>query len=254
MAWQEPKTDWKAADVVSKDDFNRIEGNTLDLRDNKVDKIAGKGLSTNDYTTAEKNKLAGIQAGAQVNTVTSVAGRTGDVILNKADVGLSDVWNYGIASKAEAEEGTSNAKYMTPLRTKQAIEAVVKSVKGNASIAETIAASETITKTIPLGGVYTKGRVFLYRSNSSNDGVCIEFTTDALEAVAYGVVSSGVGLRSRYNYSNLVHNSSQSAGSIGSRLALIDVYISGSSLILKFMNLATSDNDINVDMFWEVYK
>ncbi|AEZ50526.1 putative tail fiber protein [Bacillus phage BCD7] len=28
--------------------------------DNKVDKVAGKGLSTNDYTTAEKNKLAGL--------------------------------------------------------------------------------------------------------------------------------------------------------------------------------------------------
>ena len=31
---------------------------------NKVDKVTGKGLSTNDYTTAEKNKLAGIAAGA----------------------------------------------------------------------------------------------------------------------------------------------------------------------------------------------
>jgi len=30
-------------------------------------KETGKGLSTNDYTTAEKNKLAGIEAGAQVN-------------------------------------------------------------------------------------------------------------------------------------------------------------------------------------------
>ena len=30
----------------------------------KVDKVSGKGLSTNDYTTAEKNKLAGIDAGA----------------------------------------------------------------------------------------------------------------------------------------------------------------------------------------------
>lgn len=35
--------------------------------DNKVDKETGKGLSTNDYTTAEKNKLNGIQAGAEVN-------------------------------------------------------------------------------------------------------------------------------------------------------------------------------------------
>lgn len=31
---------------------------------NKVDKETGKGLSTNDYTTAEKDKLAGIEAGA----------------------------------------------------------------------------------------------------------------------------------------------------------------------------------------------
>ena len=34
-----------------------------------VAKEAGKGLSTNDYTTAEKTKLAGIEAGAQVNDI-----------------------------------------------------------------------------------------------------------------------------------------------------------------------------------------
>ena len=33
----------------------------------KVDKVSGKGLSTNDYTTAEKNKLSGIASGAEVN-------------------------------------------------------------------------------------------------------------------------------------------------------------------------------------------
>jgi hypothetical protein len=60
---------------------------------NKVDKVAGKGLSTEDYTTTEKNKLAGIEAGAQVNTVTSVAGKTGAVTLAKSDVGLGNVDN-----------------------------------------------------------------------------------------------------------------------------------------------------------------
>ena len=35
---------------------------------NKVDKITGKGLSTNDYTTDEKTKLAGIAAGANKYT------------------------------------------------------------------------------------------------------------------------------------------------------------------------------------------
>ena len=34
---------------------------------NKVDKVAGKGLSANDYTTIEKNKLAGISENAEVN-------------------------------------------------------------------------------------------------------------------------------------------------------------------------------------------
>lgn len=83
---------------------------------------AGKGLSTNDFTTTEKNKLAGIEAGAQKNTVTSVAGKTGAVTVTKADVGLGSVQNYGIATKAQAEAGTSNSVYMTPLRTMEAFE------------------------------------------------------------------------------------------------------------------------------------
>jgi len=38
----------------------------------KVDKVTGKGLSTNDYTTTEKNKLSGIESGAQVNVIEGV--------------------------------------------------------------------------------------------------------------------------------------------------------------------------------------
>ena len=38
---------------------------------NKVDKVSGKGLSTNDYTTTEKNKLAGIAEGANKTVVDS---------------------------------------------------------------------------------------------------------------------------------------------------------------------------------------
>lgn len=47
-----------------------------------VQKVSGKGLSTEDYTTADKDKLAGIEAGAQVNQVTGVDGQTGDVDLS----------------------------------------------------------------------------------------------------------------------------------------------------------------------------
>lgn len=38
----------------------------------KVDVVSGKGLSTNDYTNAEKNKLSGIASGAQANVIESV--------------------------------------------------------------------------------------------------------------------------------------------------------------------------------------
>ena len=59
----------------------------------KVDKVEGKGLSTNDFTTELKNKLNGIEAGAQVNTVTGIKGnaesayRQGNVNLTPANIG-----------------------------------------------------------------------------------------------------------------------------------------------------------------------
>ena len=42
----------------------------------KVDKVEGKGLSTNDYTTDEKNKLAGIDEGANKYTHPSYTAKT----------------------------------------------------------------------------------------------------------------------------------------------------------------------------------
>ena len=43
--------------------------------DKKVDKVSGKQLSTNDYTTTEKNKLGGIESGAQVNVPTNLSNK-----------------------------------------------------------------------------------------------------------------------------------------------------------------------------------
>lgn len=40
--------------------------------DEKVNVVSGKGLSTNDYTSAEKQKLSGIASGAQANVIESV--------------------------------------------------------------------------------------------------------------------------------------------------------------------------------------
>ena len=50
-------------------------------------------------SSTDKTKLDGVAAGAQVNAVTTVAGRTGAVVLTKDDVGLGNVDNTSDASK-----------------------------------------------------------------------------------------------------------------------------------------------------------
>lgn len=56
--------------VLSAKQGTVLKGLITDLTEiveNKVDKVSGKELSTNDYTTSEKNKLGGIASGAEVN-------------------------------------------------------------------------------------------------------------------------------------------------------------------------------------------
>lgn len=74
----------------------------------KVDKVDGKGLSTNDYTTAEKNKLAGIAAGANAYTHPSYTAKSSGLYKVTVDatghvseataVAKSDITALGIPS------------------------------------------------------------------------------------------------------------------------------------------------------------
>lgn len=77
------KIEWILPDTTTVDGLNTtVEGLVRDmgtmstelknLQDNKVDKVDGKGLSSNDYTSDEKTKLGNIAAGAQVNVLESV--------------------------------------------------------------------------------------------------------------------------------------------------------------------------------------
>ncbi len=55
------------------DALTKYKTRELDFNDARYQKqVSGKGLSTNDYTTVEKDKLAGIEAGAQVNVLQGV--------------------------------------------------------------------------------------------------------------------------------------------------------------------------------------
>lgn len=76
----------------------------------KVDKEAGKGLSSNDYTTEEKNKLAGISVGAK-NVSISDTLADGDTIAN---VTIDGVTTPIKASKSEEMNVRSAMMLLTP--------------------------------------------------------------------------------------------------------------------------------------------
>lgn len=88
----------------------------------KVDKVSGKGLSTNDYTTDEKNKLAGIAAGAEVNVQSDWNATSGDAFIkNKPTIPDSFQW-FGTSSTAAATvQKEVSIPSITSLKTGQII-------------------------------------------------------------------------------------------------------------------------------------
>lgn len=68
--------------------------------DDKVDKVVGKWLSTEDYTTSEKSKLAWIEAGAEVNPTSTdelsewAINKYDQVVALLAGAWISVTWTY----------------------------------------------------------------------------------------------------------------------------------------------------------------
>jgi len=104
-------------------DLEEVAGN-LDVvvndLDEKVDKVTGKGLSTNDYTTAEKNKLNDIASGAQVNVIETVKVNNTALTPSSKAVNIivptktSDITNdSGFITSADIPEGAA-ASTTTP--------------------------------------------------------------------------------------------------------------------------------------------
>lgn len=112
---------WELIGTINIDLSNYYTKGQVDgLLEAYVPKEAGKGLSTNDYTTAEKNKLTGIAAGAEVNVQAdwNITDSGSDAFIkNKPTIPVA----LSKATKAEAEAGANDTKYMTPIRTKDAI-------------------------------------------------------------------------------------------------------------------------------------
>ena len=120
--------------------------------DSKVDKIEGKSLSTEDYTSNDKTKLEGIEEGAQVNTITSVSGRTGNIVLSKTDVGLDNIDN------------TSDLEKPISIATQSALDLKVDKVSGK-GLSTNDYTSEEKSK---LEGIETEANKYEHPTTSGN--------------------------------------------------------------------------------------
>jgi uncharacterized protein (TIGR02145 family) len=139
----------------------------------KVDKVTGKGLSTNDYTTEEKTKLSGIETGAQANLIesVSVAGTVLDIESKSVNVpeagGTAGAWVKGVVSgedTARWDNWKHDANITIPL-PKDTIE-----VKGHlfkyVQIGNLLVTTENLD--IPLGTVGTN--CFWYKDDQDTYG------------------------------------------------------------------------------------
>lgn len=90
---------------------------------NKVDKETGKGLSTNDYTSEDKTKLTGISAGAQVNTIETIA-VNGTVVAPDANKKVS------ITTPTKTSDLNNDSDFQTGTEVSTAIDEAIAGITG----------------------------------------------------------------------------------------------------------------------------
>lgn len=176
--------------------------------DTKVDKISGKGLSTNDYTTDEKNKLAGIATGANKTTVdSSLSTSSTNPVQNKVvtaeinnlstlvgDTSVSSQITTAIANKVDKVngKGLSTNDYTTTEKNKLAGIASGAEVNQNAfsniTVGSTTIAADAKTDTLTL----VAGNNVTITPDATNDKVTIAATDTVYSHPTYTAKSSGL--------------------------------------------------------------
>lgn len=101
---------------------------------------------------------------------------------DKEDVGLGNVPNYPAAGQVDAEEGTNNASFMTPLRTAQAITALVNLAPYNAAAAHV---SQT-------GNVHSMTKAQIELGNVDNFATADQETAEAGSSPSHFMTPLGV--------------------------------------------------------------
>lgn len=93
-----------------------IENTIDDINEAKVDKVSGKGLSTNDFTTDEKNKLAGIATGATKVIVDSTLSNTStNAIQNKVVANMKSDIDDALSAKLDTITTSGDGNIITDI-------------------------------------------------------------------------------------------------------------------------------------------
>lgn len=128
----------------------------------KVDKENGKGLSTNDYTTAEKNKLSGIEAQANKTTVDSALSSSSEnPVQNK-------VINTALGNKADASTVTALAETVSGKADSSTVSLLSSQVSTNTTDIATQTARIDAIAALPSGS--TSGDAELIDIRTKIDG------------------------------------------------------------------------------------
>ena len=172
---------------------------------NKVDKVAGKGLSTNDYTTAEKNKLSGIAEGANKTIVdTELSSTSTNPVQNKAiytkfntligDTPVQDQINSATSNLVVkvTGKGLSTNDYTTEEKNKLAGIAAGAQVNQNAFsnvvVGSTTIAADAVTDSLTL----VAGSNITLTPDATNDKITIAATNTTYTHPTYTARESGL--------------------------------------------------------------
>ncbi len=175
----------------------------------KVDKVSGKQLSTNDYTTAEKNKLAGIAEGANKTVVDSaLSSSSTNPVQNKVvsaaisnlntlvgDTSVSEQITTAVSTKADASHMHDNRYYTeTEIDSKLSGKSdtshthssyVNQNAFSNIKVGNTTVAADTATDTVTL----VAGNNVTLTPDATNDQITIAATDTVYTHPSSGVTA-----------------------------------------------------------------
>jgi Cu/Ag efflux protein CusF len=189
------------AEMTGADIVTAINGSTSIINNNNLSTTANSAITnshthsnkavldatTASFTTADETKLDGIQAGAQVNAVTSVAGKTGAVSLTSSDVGLGSVTNNAqmkkIASSTNGYIPTWSGTTGDLLATGYSVETTLSGGTGSIPRADAVKSY--------IDGLLSASDAMVFKGTLGSGGTITALPTSYSAGWTYKVITAG---------------------------------------------------------------